>query len=64
MAEEQDSHDDSQKTEEATAQRLVKAREKGQLAFSKEINHWMIIFGLFLTVSMLAAPAMNQWQAP
>ncbi len=60
MAEEQDSHDDSQKTEEATAQRLVKAREKGQIAFSKEINHWMIIFGLFLTVSMLAAPAMNQ----
>lgn len=59
MSEEQDSQDKSQKTEEATARQLEKAREKGQLAFSKEINHWMIIFGLFLTVSVVGPPALE-----
>ncbi|MBP6985253.1 MAG: flagellar biosynthesis protein FlhB [Alphaproteobacteria bacterium] len=54
MAEDQGDQDDSQKTEEATAQRLLKAREKGQLAFSKEVNHWMTFLGLFLTVSITA----------
>jgi flagellar biosynthetic protein FlhB len=60
MSEDKDSHDQSQKTEEATSQRLVKAREKGQIAFSKEINHWMIIFGLFLMVSVLAPTSIYQ----
>jgi len=59
MAEENESQDDSQKTEEATARRLEKAREKGQLAFSKEINHWMIIFGLFLVVAVVGPPALD-----
>lgn len=60
MAEEQDSHDDSQKTEEATAHRLAKAREKGQIPLSREINHWMIIFGLFLIVVALAPYTLRQ----
>lgn len=54
MAEDKESQDDSQKTEEATAHKLEKAREKGQLAFSKEINHWMMFLGLFLVVSVMA----------
>jgi flagellar biosynthesis protein FlhB len=60
MAEDQESEDQSQKTEEATAHRLEKAREKGQLAFSKEINHWFMILGLFLTVAVLAPIAIGE----
>ena len=48
MAEEKDSQDQSQKTEEATAHRLKEAREKGQIALSREVNHWMVILAILL----------------
>ena len=51
MAEEQD---DSQKTEEPTQKRLDESRQKGQVASSKEINHWFMILGGTLFVIMLA----------
>lgn len=51
MAEEQD---DSQKTEEPTQKRLDESRRKGQVASSKEINHWFMILGGTLFVIMLA----------
>ena len=51
MAEDQD---DSQKTEEPTQKRQDDSREKGQVASSKEINHWFMIFGGALFVIMLA----------
>ena len=51
MAEDQD---DSQKTEEPTQKRQDDSREKGQVASSKEINHWFMIFGGTLFVVMLA----------
>ena len=51
MAEDQD---DSQKTEEPTQKRLDESREKGQVANSKEINHWFMIFGGTMFVIMLA----------
>lgn len=60
MAEEQGDQDESQKTEEATAGRLAKAREKGQIAFSREINHWMMFLGLFLCVSILAPMVLQE----
>lgn len=40
MAEE---NDDSQKTEEPTQKRLDDAHKKGQIASSREINHWFMI---------------------
>lgn len=51
MSEEQD---DSQKTEEPTQKRLDESRQKGQVASSKEINHWFMIFGGALFVIMMA----------
>ncbi len=35
--------DDSQKTEEPTHKRLEDARRKGQVAVSREVNHWFMI---------------------
>ena len=53
MAEEAD--DDASKTEEPTAKRLEEAREKGQAAASREINHWMIFMGATLGFVFLGA---------
>ncbi len=38
-----ESEDKSQKTEEPTQKRLEDAHEKGQVASSREVNHWFII---------------------
>jgi flagellar biosynthetic protein FlhB len=51
MAEEQD---DSQKTEEPTQKRLDESRQKGQVASSREVNHWFMILGGTLFVIMMA----------
>ncbi|MBP5857009.1 flagellar biosynthesis protein FlhB [Marivibrio halodurans] len=37
--------DESQKTEEPTSKRLRDARQKGQVAVSREINTWLLLFG-------------------
>jgi len=42
MAEE-DNDDDSQKTEDPTERRLEKAFEEGQIAFSRELLHWIVL---------------------
>lgn len=49
-----DEQDDSQKTEEPTQKRLDDAREKGQVASSREINHWFMILGGTLLVTVFA----------
>jgi len=50
--------EDSQKTEEPTPKRLEDARRKGQVASSREVNHWFII--LAGAVSFMAlAPGMS-----
>jgi flagellar biosynthetic protein FlhB len=54
MAEQQD---DAQKTEDPTPKKLEKAREKGQVAKSQEVNHWFIILALGLILTIFA-PAM------
>jgi len=56
VAEEQD---DSQKTEEPTQKRLDDAREKGQVASSREINHWFMILGGTLLVAVFAPQMMR-----
>ncbi len=49
--------DDSQKTEEPTQKKLDDARKKGQVASSREINHWFVILGI-TTWAVLFAPSM------
>ena len=55
MADEQDS---SQKTEEPTQRRLDDARKQGQVASSREINHWMMILATTI-VMVVFAPAVG-----
>ena len=52
MAEEAD--DDASKTEEPTGKRLEDAREKGQIALSREITHWMMFVAATLSLSIFA----------
>lgn len=51
MAEETE---DAQKTEEATPRRLEEARRKGQVASSREVNHWFIIMAGAVSFMALA----------
>ncbi|MFM7346552.1 MAG: flagellar biosynthesis protein FlhB [Tagaea sp.] len=52
MAEE--AEDDSSKTEEPTGKRLEDAREKGQIALSREITHWMMFSAATLSLAIFA----------
>jgi len=45
--------DDSQKTEEPTAKRLRDARSKGQVATSREVNTWVLLFGTGIMIALL-----------
>jgi flagellar biosynthetic protein FlhB len=53
----EDTQDQAQKTEDPTPKKLEKSREKGQVAKSQEINHWFIILGLGIILTVMA-PAM------
>lgn len=55
MAEE----DDSQKTEEPTAKKLEKAREKGQMAMSQEVKSWLILLAAAMALYVMAGPIMR-----
>lgn len=46
--------DESQKTEEPTSKRLNDARKKGQVATSRELNTWIMLFGAGIALSMMA----------
>ncbi|MEE8334132.1 MAG: flagellar biosynthesis protein FlhB [Alphaproteobacteria bacterium] len=54
-----DNTDQSQKTEEPTHKRLQDAREKGQVAVSREVNHWFMILAGTIVVMMLMPSAMT-----
>src|SRR5690554_5569460 len=58
-----DEQDDSQKTEEPTQKRLDDARQKGQVANSREINHWFMIAAGTLFVTGFAPRALTDIQA-
>jgi flagellar biosynthetic protein FlhB len=49
---EDDSTDDSQKTEEPTARRLEDARKRGQVPYSREINTWFVLFAAAVMIIM------------
>jgi flagellar biosynthetic protein FlhB len=44
------SEDNDQKTEEPTQKRLEEAHEKGQVAVSRELNHWFMFGGALVVV--------------
>jgi flagellar biosynthetic protein FlhB len=55
MSDNEDSTDDSQKTEEPTARRLEEARKRGQVVYSREVGNWSMIFAGTVLVA-LAGP--------
>jgi flagellar biosynthetic protein FlhB len=57
-----DDTDDSQKTEEPSQKRLDEAREKGNVANSKEINHWFMIGAGTLFVTTFAPHTLSEIQ--
>lgn len=50
--------DDAQKTEEPTAKRIEESRKKGQVALSREVNNWVMLFAGTLLVGGMATPMM------
>jgi len=56
VADDDDSSDESQKTEDPTPKRLEEARERGQVVSSKEINNWAVLAAATLLAG--AAPVL------
>ena len=50
-----DNTDDSQKTEDPTPKKLEEARKRGQVALSREINNWVMLFAATLFIATLSA---------
>jgi len=46
--------DDSQKTEEPTAKRLTDSRNRGEVATSREVANWFMLFSAALAVALFA----------
>lgn len=55
-----DGPDQSQKTEEPTQKRLDESRRKGQVASSREVNHWFMLIAGSMVVMMLAPTMMSR----
>lgn len=58
MAEDNDSNDDSQKTEEPTAKKLEEARKRGQVVQSREVTSWLMLFAITLIILMMGPSIM------
>ena len=54
-----DETDDAQKTEEPTQKKLEKARQRGQVAVSREVNTWLMLLVGTLVIGMMAPAFMN-----
>lgn len=50
--------DDAQKTEEPTPKRIEESRKKGQVALSREVNNWVMLFAGTLLIGGLLTPMM------
>lgn len=57
-----ESQDSSQKTEEPTQKRLDDAREKGQVASSKEINTWFMLGGMALVIGAFGPSMLSEFK--
>ncbi len=49
---EDDSTDDTQKTEDPTPRKLEEARKRGQIVYSREVNNWLVLLTATLLVVM------------
>ena len=58
-----DSTDQSQKTEEPTQKKLDEAKRKGQVASSREVNHWFMILAAAVVVMTFAHPMMRDMKS-
>ena len=56
-----ENQDESQKTEEPTQKKLEDARQKGQVAVSREVNHWFMILAATIMVMILLPSAMSDF---
>lgn len=54
--------DESQKTEDPTPKKLEEARKKGQVALSREVNNWVVLFAATLLIMTLAGTMMVDLQ--
>ena len=54
-----DEKDDSQKTEEPSQKRLDEAHQKGNVANSREVTHWFMMFAMAMSVLMFAPGAFS-----
>ncbi len=52
--------DDSQKTEEPTPKKLEEARKRGQIAMSREVNNWVMLFAGTIVIVALAGTMMEK----
>jgi flagellar biosynthetic protein FlhB len=52
--------DDSQKTEEPTPKKIEESRKKGQVALSREVNNWVMLFFGTVVVLALGPAALNK----
>lgn len=52
--------DESQKTEEPTARKLAKAKQKGEVSSSQEVKNWAILFGGAIGLALLAPWTMGR----
>ncbi len=50
--------DDSQKTEDPTPKKLEESRKRGQVAMSREVNNWVMLFAGTMLIVALAGPMM------
>lgn len=48
--------DEAQKTEDPTAKRIEDSRKKGQVAMSKEVNNWVMLFAGTLIIGVMSGP--------
>ncbi len=53
--------DPAQKTEEPTPKKMREAREKGQVALSREINNWVMLAAIGLIVTLMAGDILSRF---
>ena len=55
--------DDAQKTEDPTPKKIEESRKKGQVALSREINNWVMLFAGTILIAALASTVLGDLSA-
>ena len=56
---ENEQEDDAQKTEDPTPKKIEESRKKGQVALSREINNWVMLFAGTILIGALASTTLG-----